>query len=129
MTRLTSSARMLRCIHLLARSRVLSTTSTSHRRLKANDVTIFDPKDTDVTFFTRLQMVAMQEGLPLACMHGRCCIHISSRTPFVYYCCFRSNGARGFFLGASLEGYIWDEQLTGSWKTTLITARFSLANN
>lgn len=66
--------------------------------------------------------------LPLVCMYGRWCAQIGSKTPFMYSCCFRSRGERDFFLGASLEGYAWDYELTGRWKPMLQMARFSLVN-
>ncbi|OJJ87855.1 uncharacterized protein ASPGLDRAFT_22663 [Aspergillus glaucus CBS 516.65] len=64
-------------------------------------------------------------------LYARWCKQLGSRTPFMYSRMWTQGEAENddFFLGASLDGYVFNPQLTGTWEQEVLKARFSLVDD
>jgi hypothetical protein len=73
--------------------------------------------------------------LPMTAVYGRWCRQIAGRyaggvgdLPYMFQCTWRTGPPTWFFLGATLAGYEWEADLTGTWETVLGRARFALVD-
>ncbi|OJJ87730.1 uncharacterized protein ASPGLDRAFT_79482 [Aspergillus glaucus CBS 516.65] len=115
---------------------------------KARALKYWSPYDLLGLFLSRLDYapVAANEDnffLPLTAVYGKWCSNIAGNTstgiklkgvgdpPFMFQCTWVTHRGdkKQFFLGASLAGYEWAKESTGTWESELKLARFNLVRD